>query len=332
MTIKAKSPGRVNLIGEHTDYSGGLAFGIGVNLFTEVTYREFDRELLIIAKSLNSSGSLHDTNKTWTNFVRKAASLTGKNLKGILEISGNLPVSSGLSSSAALSVSLLLAFGYNEDDKTLLAKTARDLEILARKTPCGILDQMLICHAQKERGCFLNCETLEVTHYEIPEELGILLVDSGIKRDLNNTAYELRQSEIKLAEREIGPLRDAHISDLKEITDPLIKKRARHVISENNRVKTFVNELVDRDFKSLGQILLESHYSLSGDYEVSTDKIDNLVKYLNSQPPILGARIMGAGFGGFVVALYNKEQKLTLEIPNCIDVVPSKGPEVIALN
>jgi galactokinase len=316
----ADCPGRVNIIGDHTDYSGGFSLSMAIDLTTKIKAKELTQPVITvystetnkrITVSLNDVPFIDFLKQDPTErFIKAAAKLS--NLKhGLdLKISSTLPISSGLSSSAALSVGLLLVMHYPFNSALDLAKAAQKTEHLATGVPCGLLDQISIVMGKKNHALFIDFSNNEVQPVFIDNSFKFLVIHSGIYRTLENQSYKQRFEEVQKIQSIIGPLKDAKLEDLKQISDPQLKKRAKHVITENNRVKSAIDALKEKDLFKLGAILNESHVSLSTDFEVSNPEIDDLIAHLNSHPNVLGARLTGAGFGGCIVALITQKLEI----------------------
>jgi galactokinase len=216
-------------------------------------------------------------------------------------VSTTIPVGAGLSSSAALEVAVALACGESSTP-TQVAQLTQRAELLATGVPTGIMDQLCIASAQEGHGTLIDCRTLEVQHIPIPKDVEFI-VQFIAHRTLEGSEYATRVNQCNEAEQIIGPLRDATIEQASSITDPVIRRRAEHVISENERVLKFTRALQLHDFVSAGQLMTESHWSLSKLYETSTPQMDAVVTKILSQPGVYGVRMTGGGFGGCVVAM-----------------------------
>lgn len=309
-----RAPGRVNLIGDHTDYTGGFVLPMAI-----------DRECLLAvtagpagrvrARSLEFEGALdvatdgrddpREVKPRWGGFVAgvvQALVARGAAVPGLeLAISSTVPAGSGLSSSSALSVALTMALAdaagleLGDDD---VARAALDGEIRATGVPGGLMDQLASVHGIVDHALLIDCRDLHIEPIRIPEDLAVLVVHSGVKRTLAGSAYADRRAATERAAALLGvaSLRDAQLDDADD--DP----RARHVVTENARVLAFAAALRDGDVDALGPLLLASHASLRDDFEVSTPELDLLVDAFLAAGA-LGARLTGAGFGGCVVAL-----------------------------
>jgi galactokinase len=212
-----------------------------------------------------------------------------------------------LSSSAAFEIALALAAshaaGDHAPDRRELARTCRDAEQLATGVPCGLMDQLASLFGQREHALLIDCRDLAIEPVALPTTLAVLVVHSGVRRALAGSAYAERRAACEAAAKRLGlsALRDATLADVAD--DP----RARHVVSENQRVLDAVTALQAGDLDTLGPLLVASHASLRDDFEVSTSQLDLLVDLLMEEGAI-GARLTGAGFGGCVVALVRRHR------------------------
>ena len=219
-------------------------------------------------------------------------------------VSSTVPVGSGLSSSAALEVAVALALGV-EGPPVAVAALCQRAEQRASGVPCGIMDQLASVAGVEGAALLIDCHTLDVRAIPLPpaDEVEVVVVHSGVVRSLAGSAYADRAKQCANAERIIGPLRSATASDVERIAIPSCGRRARHVITENQRVGEFAAALVAGDLVTRGTLMLASHASLRDDFEVSTTELDELVVRLRAVPGVFGARLTGAGFGGCVVCL-----------------------------
>ena len=308
-TRRAFAPGRVNVIGEHTDYTGGLVLPVALELgvTVEVTIggdrieiTSADHEPASLAAPVDD---LRAVNPVWARFVISAARHAGVERGFRAAITSNLPAGgTGLSSSSALSCACLLAFGGTGAPMELAA-AARQAEIDATGMEIGIMDQAASICGRTDHALLIDCRTLAVTPIAVPPSMEVLVVHTGQSRELAASAYGRRLQECRSIEAAIGPLRDASTDALAELSDPVLRRRARHVISENARVLAMVDAFAADDPTAAGAILEEGHRSLSGDYEVSTAVVDEIVASVAAQPGVHGARLSGGGFGGSLVAL-----------------------------
>ena len=272
-----RAPGRVNLIGEHVDYLGGVVLPAAVDRFTEASGRgasewSIDSEV---------SGGLA--------YVRAVGGELGADPQAV-KVTSQVPPNAGISSSAALLVAVAAGLAPDMDGKEA-ALACQRAEQKATGVQVGVMDQF--ASALGKRGCalLLDCATLEYQVVPFPDEVAIAVIDSGEHRSLASTPYNQRRREA-----------EAH--------DP---KRMRHVDSELARVHAFVDALHARDFQRMGQLLKESHISLRDDFEVSTPNVDAIVECAWRTGGCYGARIMGAGFGGSILALVDRSKAATFE-------------------
>jgi galactokinase len=221
---------------------------------------------------------------------------------GSVKVTSTLPVGAGLSSSAAFSVALLLALGH-ADDPMALARTCQEAERLAGSS-VGLLDPLAIAGAQEGHALHIDFHTLETRQVPIPTDAAFVIVHSETPRLLVDSPYATRRAECERAAQVLGrPLGLCTLGDLSELSDPVLRRRARHVVTECARVREAERVLARGNLFALGAIMTEGHRSLATDYRVSVPAVDELVVELLDQPGVLGARMSGGGFGGCVVAL-----------------------------
>jgi galactokinase len=296
------APGRVNLIGEYTDLAGGLVLPAALELGVQVEAapagvitldsREFEGTARFAADGSPLNGAPHG----WARYVGAVATelaLIGRPDVGLEgEVSSTLPIGTGLSSSAALEVALALALTALADvtlEPMQLALAARRAEHRAVGVPCGIMDQAASVLGRAGHLLLLDTGTLEYEHVPFPEELALVIVDSGVRRQLEHSGYAERRRELDDA------LRGENLT-------PLLQRRLRHVETENERVRETVRLLRAGDLEPLGALFREAHESLRSDLEVTTPEIDRLVDAAYEHGA-LAARMTGGGFGGSIVAL-----------------------------
>jgi galactokinase len=302
----------VNLIGEHTDYSGGLAMPIAIELGTTVIFEPGESDDLILCSSafpgeVNLSSSTEDEHlvafePSWARYAAGVVARLRPAHGGRLTVSSDLPIGAGLSSSASFEIAMALALGSDKKGRDL-AVFCQEAEELAFGGRTGLLDQVASVFGQPGKAMVIDFSSLELEYVAVPSQAELVVVHSGLSRQVAATAYGERTRECTAAEAVIGPLHMATPGDEEAIRDAVIRRRARHVISENARVRAFSDALSESDLESAGKLLRESHESLAGDYEVSVPALDQLVSYLCSQPGVYGARLTGAGFGGCVLSL-----------------------------
>jgi galactokinase len=317
--VVARAPGRVNLLGEHTDYNDGYVLPTAITLHTEVALAQRDdRRVVVVSETLGERGEYALGQETPTgSFVDYAAGVTRALAVHGLPVAGfdalvrsRVPVGSGLSSSAALEVALLRAlrarFALVLDDVTL-AKLAHWGETRHVGVPVGMLDPMACSLADEHTALFLDVRTLAFERLPLPAATEIAVVDSGVAHRHAGGDYRKRRAECERAAALLGvaSLRDATLAALSVLPEPLLR-RARHVVTENARVLAGVEALRDGDAERFGTLWWASHASLRDDYEVSVPAVDAIVERARHVPEILGARITGGGFGGAVVVLVRR--------------------------
>ena len=308
-TVLARAPGRVNLIGDHTDYTGGLVLPMAIDRSTTVRGEPGGDvvELRSAAEPEPARVPLDVTDPAavtppWARYVAGVvAELRPRHgLRGT--VTSDVPIGAGLSSSAALEVAVALALGF-EGSPLELALLCQRAEQRASGVPCGVMDQLASAAGVEDHALLVDCSTLDVVPVAVPARLDVVVVDSGERRALAGSEYADRRADCEAAARLVGPLRTASLDDLRRIGDPRLRRRARHVITENARVAAFVDAVRAGDAPAAGALMTESHSSLRDDFDVSTRRLDQLVGRLAATPGVHGARLTGAGFGGCVVAL-----------------------------
>ena len=306
--MRVQTPGRVNLIGDHTDYTGGLVFPLAINRYTTIDYEPTENFVHLTSESEPNAvefalGTPFDPNMTprWGRYVAAMATLLQPEHGIHGHITTTIPVGAGLSSSAALELAITAAFGTQ---KTVveIALLAQQAEHLATGVPTGIMDQLCIASAQAGNGTLIDCRSLHVSQVPIPTDLDFV-VQFIAHRTLEGSEYAERVAQCAEAEALIGPLRDATLTDALRIKDPLIAARAQHVISENERVLLFVSALTSGDYVTAGNIMTQSHYSLATHFNTSTQQMDEAVATALATPGVFGARMTGGGFGGCIVCM-----------------------------
>lgn len=307
--VTVRAPGRVNLIGDHTDYTGGLVLPMAIDRFTTITAAiggsqvrlrsDVEPEPAVVALDVADPASV---TPAWARYVAGVVAELGGRCVGIDgEVTTTVPVGAGLSSSAALEVAVALAVGY-EGGALELALACQRAEQRAAGVPCGVMDQLCIAAAVPGHLTRIDCHALTVTPVALPADVEVV-VRFGHHRTLDGSEYAQRTHECAAAEVIIGPLRLADRAAVEAIADPLLRARARHVVTENERVRQFCTALDAGDLAAAGHLMLESHASLRDDFATSTPAMDALVEDLAARPGVWGARLTGGGFGGCVVAL-----------------------------
>jgi len=364
------APGRVNLIGEHTDYNEGFVLPMAIDkkiimlgqLRNDRLVQVFD--LVYKTKIKFSLDALSPLRKdTWANYlmgVMDEIQKAGYPLQGAnIIFNSNIPQRAGLSSSAALEVVTALTMAklnLLEIEPVEMAHLCQRAENNFVGVACGIMDQYVSCLGQKNYALFIDCRSNDYDLIPFKDHnYQIVICNSKIQRGLVDSEYNRRREECKVAakffnhklKREIRALRDVSIDEYKKYQRQLpevIARRARHVIFENYRVQAGVQALREGNFLAFGQLMIESHQSLKNDYEVSCAELDLLVNLALKQEGVLGARMTGAGFGGCTINLLKREhidayketikqgyKKITGIIPDIYVTPPAEGAKVLEL-
>ena len=307
--LSFQSPGRVNLIGDHTDYTGGLVLPMAIDRYTVIRGRRCESFVSLTSQDepepVKFSLPMREPENVlpiWGRYVAGVAAEMRDSASGFTgEISCTIPIGAGLSSSAALEVATALALGDNSS-ATARAQLCQRAEFRAVGVPCGIMDQLTVTSAIRDHALLIDCHELSVMPIKLPTDVSVI-VQFIAERKLSASAYSDRVAQCGAAEKIVGPLRLATESSISAISDDVVRRRARHVVRENNRVREFASSLVHGDLKSAGQLMIESHNSLRDDFETSTPQMDSAVEQACSQPGVFGARMTGGGFGGCIVIL-----------------------------
>ena len=323
-SLKTSAHGRVNLIGEHTDYNGGWVLPTAIPQST-VLHFETRADQKIICKSEQQTEALsfeigrEARKKTWIDYLQGATYLAGQRglpLGGLdVQISSSVPMGSGLSSSAALEIAFLK--GLNELFSWRLE--ARDLALIAQSIEndfvgarVGIMDQMACSFCEFGEALFLDTLNLTSERVSLPmDAMDLLVINSGVSHRLTDGGYNQRRAECEKASADLGvkSLRELGPQDLAKVekaTSEVCFKRARHVLTENERVHQVVEAFKARDLARVGALFYESHKSMRDDYQVSVPEIDLLVELCQADSQVFGARLTGGGFGGSIVAVTQK--------------------------
>jgi galactokinase len=322
----AMAPGRINLIGEHTDYNDGFVFPVAIDRFITVAAKPSDAATRLFSAQMNEGEPFLATEvepgqlQGWAKYpagmawALRARGLEIRDIEAV--VTSDLPVGSGVSSSAALE----MAFGviYREIagaslSNAELAQVGKICENRFVGVNSGIMDQMASAMGREGQALFLDTRTLEIEYAPIPKGLGIVLCDTKKERALTNSAYNERRAQCEEAARVLGvkALRDATLGSLEdhrqEMSD-VVYRRARHIVTENDRARTFKVALEVDDRCALGRLMRESHESLRDDYEVSCPELDWMAESAWEAPGCVGARMTGGGFGGACVALVEESR------------------------
>ena len=316
---RATGPGRVNLIGDHTDYNHGVALPMAIDLGITVSFVPGPEGRFRVSSP--TAGSVDPVTLSsgiearadavaaieppWARLVGAMIALSPAGTGGELHISSTLPMGAGLSSSAALCVALAEVLALPETG----AGTAREVALRCQQAehlagvPVGAMDPLVCAGGVAGHALCIDFPSLEVRPVALPPDAEVVVVDSGQRRTVGASAYAVRVAECAAAAEVVGPLGLARARDLVRLGDPVLRRRARHVVTECARVHRAVTALESGDLAGAGALMSESHRSLAGDFEVSTPEVDALVAGLVARPGVLGARMTGAGFGGSVVVL-----------------------------
>ena len=350
-----RAPGRVNLIGEHTDYNEGFVMPFAIDRYTLVAANVRDDTMLnVVARDLDQSASL-DLGKEavkrrgdWIDYVDGTARCVAKdfgNVRGAdMIITSTVPMGGGLSSSAALEVSVglaMLSLNDKDVDRKRLAFAAQKAEHEFVGTRSGIMDQFTSVFAREGTAMLLDCRSLEVDYIPLVlDEVAIVVIDTKVKHSLASSEYNTRREEcekgvevLKKYLPYINSLRDVTPADLYVQGDALsdvILRRCRHVVTENDRTVAAAGALREQDFAAVGKLMFESHRSLRVDYEVSCPELDTLVEAAATVDGVFGSRMTGGGFGGCTVTLVRKGSVEDLRL-SCVEAYYArfaKEPEV----
>ncbi len=317
------APGRVNLIGEHTDYNDGFVLPVAINFQTVVAAIPHPGSIIqILAIDKDETDTFDLTQpiertptKTWANYARGLAKIllaADHPLQGVtMAVAGDVPTSGGLSSSASFEMALghtFLQMSHVSVDGVTLARYGQQAENEFVGVQCGIMDQFISVLGQKGHALLINCRSLNYQAVPIPNDTAIIVIDSGVQRGLVDSEYNIRRQQCETAARFFGV---AALRDVDEATfncraaelDPVIRRRARHVITENARTLQVAQALASGNLAALGPLMAESHRSMREDFEITVPAIDTLVDIIQAVPGVYGARMTGGGFGGCCVAL-----------------------------
>jgi galactokinase len=314
--MRVFAPGRINLIGDHTDYTGGLVLPMAIDLGT--TIRGDRGGDIVVLRSDAGAGTAEipltiadpaTATPEWTRYVAGVVAELRPSQGFVGDISTTLPLGAGLSSSASLEVAVALAIG-DERDPVELARLCQRAEHRGPGVPCGIMDQLVVVAAVDAHALLIDCRSLERRAVSLPDDVAIYAVHCGEPRRLVGSAYADRRADCAAAESIVGSLRDADIAALDRITDERVRRRARHVVTENDRVRSFAAAIERADYVRAGALMAESHRSLRDDFSVSTERLDALVERLCATRGVFGARLTGAGFGGCAVVLADRRAEI----------------------
>ena len=344
--VISSAPGRVNLIGEHTDYNDGFVLPAAIDRRIAVAAGvRSDGIFEVHAGNLNSNArfSLQDLGpsrtESWANYARGIVALlhqAGNAPNGAnLAIHGNVPRGGGLSSSAALEVALayaLLALAGANLPEVAIARLCQRAEHEWAGVHCGIMDQFIAVMGRQDAALFLDCRSYEFRHVSLPQGTRVVICDTGVKRALATSAYNTRRAEcvaavtvFKTVLPGITSLRDVSIPAFEEyrhLLEPPVLQRCKHVVTEIARVEQAVRALDHHDLPLFGKLMYDSHFSLQHDYEVSCPELDAVVDICAEVDGVYGARMTGAGFGGCAICL-TREQ----DVPEIVHRIAAEYPQ-----
>ena len=326
-----RAPGRVNLIGEHTDYNQGFVMPAALDMYTYVAAApRADRKLRAYSMNFEESfeiclDEIH-SGKTgaWNDYVRGVAGVLeslGHRLRGVdLLILGEVPLGSGLSSSAAVEVATamaLLGISHIDLERTEVARICQQAEHFYAETLCGIMDQFISCHGEEGHALMLDCRSLDFLRVPLPANAQLVICNSMVKHEHATSGYNTRRAECEEGVRalqrvlpSIHSLRDVNTENLdlnRGLLTPIVYQRCHHVITENDRVQQAASALDQGNVGEFGRLMYESHKSLRDDYQVSCPELDILVEAAATLPGVYGARMTGGGFGGCTINLVDAQ-------------------------
>jgi len=331
--LVVKSPGRINLIGEHTDYNHGFVLPAAIDKYIEVAIgKRTDGAIHMVALDLGETIILPIDNLTphatqWVNYIIGVVDQAFNRMKATNEtklaagfnicIQGNIPLGAGLSSSAALECAVLFALNelYNLSlSRMQMALMAQAAEHTFAGVKCGIMDMFASLHGQKNKAILLDCESLAFTYYPIElKDYSIVLFDTQIKHALASSEYNNRRLEceqgLKIIQEKyafVKTFRDISLEQVEECLASKVYQRCKYVVEEIARVQLAVKDLAKGDMQAFGKKMFETHEGLSKLYEVSCPELDFLVEAVASNENVLGARMMGGGFGGCTINIIKK--------------------------
>lgn len=334
-TAVVRAPGRVNLMGEHTDYNDGFVLPCAINYETLVAAKQrHDGRMRVLSVDYGflvdefrlDTPLLARANAPWANYVRGVVQVLqqrGSALQGAdLAISGNVPQGAGLSSSASLEVAVAQALSTLQGlelDQTAVALVAQRAENDFVGCQCGIMDQLISARGRAGHALLIDCRSLDVHPVHLPDHLAIMIVHSRVARGLVDSAYNERRRQCEVAAQHfsVRALRDLDVAALEAGSSglsALALRRARHVVTENRRTLEAAKALAASDLPTLGRLMAESHASMRDDFQITVPAMDGLVEIAQAAiGQYGGARMTGGGFGGCMVALMPQEQVPTVQ-------------------
>jgi galactokinase len=327
-----RAPGRVNLIGEHTDYNDGYVMPAAISFDTFAACAGNNSGNLLIQSLQDPEAAtfpIHESQSqpahNWTDYVRGVLiqlQHEGLNIPGAnLLIDGQVPIGAGLSSSAALEVATalaLLSFSKHSMNSTAIAKLCQRAENEFVGSRCGIMDQFASLHSRAGSALLLDCRSLDARSLPLPENVSLVICNTMVKHSIARGEYNVRRAECEAGVRyfarhrkTVTALRDVTEDDLHQLGSGLpdvLLRRCRHVVTENARVLAASDALESSDLKRFGQLMYDSHRSLKADFEVSCFELDTMVELARTIPGVHGARMTGGGFGGCTINLVESRE------------------------
>ncbi|MCX2430719.1 galactokinase [Pedobacter sp. GR22-10] len=330
--ILVKSPGRINIIGEHTDYNGGFVMPAAINkaIYVAVSKRD-DEEIHLYSESYQAShtssvSAIKKSDLSWANYVLGVADQLvnrGYKIGGFnLYLDGNVPLGAGLSSSAALECATAFALDHMNE----LGISQMDLALISQKAEhvfagvnCGIMDQFASVFGKQDHAVLLDCRSMEYEYIPLAlEGHKLVLLNTNVKHSLSDSAYNQRRAQceqgvawISAHHPEVSSLRDADLKMLETFVKPNdaeVYQKCKYVVEEIGRIQKAAEALKQGNLVALGKLMLETHEGLSQEYEVSCKELDFLVNYVKDLDHVLGARMMGGGFGGCTINIVKNEE------------------------
>jgi galactokinase len=345
--ITVQAPGRVNLIGEHTDYNDGFVLPCAINFQTIVCASQRSDDVVRVTSldyenevdEFSLSEDITHSAKSWANYIRgviKHLKIRGYKFSGAdMAISGNIPQGAGLSSSASLEVAIgqtfkaLYSLDISQQEIALNGQAAENRFVGCN---CGNMDQLISAQAKKNHALLIDCRNLATIPVSLPQNLSVVIVNSNKRRGLVDSEYNNRRAQCETAASyfAVNALRDVsleYFNENKSNLDPIIAKRAKHVITENERTLSATKALAKNDISTLQRLMAESHESMRDDFEVTVPEIDALVDIIKAEVGEYGGvRMTGGGFGGCVVALVPNDL-----VENVVAAINEKYPAISGL-
>jgi galactokinase len=352
--IFVRAPGRVNLIGEHTDYNDGFAMPAAIQFYTSAGIAQRpDRKLIVHSGNYSEQAEFNldqlpaEPRRHWSDYVVGVAQKleeSGIPLPGAnLLIHSDVPQGAGLSSSASLEAAVCQAFleaAHRKLGGTEIAKLCQRAENEFVGARCGIMDQFVCVHGLKDHALLLDCRTLEQRLLRIPDQVHLVICNTMVRHSVAGGEYNRRRQECEMAARYfsrvvpgVRALRDVSREDFEKYGPALpenVRKRARHVIAENARVTAAAAAIADQDLLRFGRLMRESHESLRDDFEVSCRELDVMVELASNVDGVCGARMTGGGFGGCTINLVpsEKTEKFKEEVSRGYEKATGQQPEI----